>query len=147
MATELERALFERELLEVQCLPEARRWVIERDKDVPLGILSIMHSCKAPTELYKARIRWGDYFGPFSLKFLNLQTGSETDPTAWPVCPGFRPTSLDACLPITLEGHKLHPEWMSSPVNSFPTVDAPMHFALLQVQYILDTGYSNRGRK
>src|SRR5438270_314991 len=111
MATELELALFAEELYDVRRLPEASRWQLERDDTVPLGLLAVMHPITQPTELYKARLRWSDYFGPVSLKFVNMGTGADSDPTAWPRCFGFRPTALDSCLPWTAEGHTLHPEW------------------------------------
>jgi hypothetical protein len=90
-------------------------------------------------------LRWTNYFGPFSLKFVNITTGADTDPQAWPRCFGFRPGSLDACLPWTAEGHSLHPEWKNSSTQCFPTVDAPMQHALLRVQTSLDTSFQGRG--
>lgn len=145
MPTELELALFEEELETVRRLPDANRWKLERDVTCPLGLLAEMHPRSAPTELYRARIRWNDYFGPFSLKFINLTTGVDTDPTAWPCCFGFRPASLDSCLPWTAEGHAHHPEWKNSASNRFPAVDVPMQFALLQIQFALDNTYAGRG--
>ncbi len=146
MATEFDQALFEQELKEMESLPEADRWQIERDETVPLGLLVVMRPMSCPTELYKARVRWIDYFGPFSLKFINMQTGLDNDPTAWPQCFGFRPGSLDACLPWTAEGHALHPEWKNSASQSFPKVDVPMQHALLRIQSSLDNSYAGRGR-
>ena len=145
MATELELALFDEELVTVRCLAEASRWKLERDAACPLGLFAEMYPRSKPTELYKAHIRWTDYFGPPSLKFASFATGSETDPTAWPRCFGFRPASFDACLPWTAEGHGLHPDWKNSSKNGFPKVDAPMQFALLQIQHSLDTTYEGRG--
>src|SRR5487761_2485431 len=139
MVTELEQALFEEELQAVQEMPDASRWNLERDPTVPLGIFITMHPLSNPAEIYKARIRWTEYFWAFSLKFINVQTGADNDPKAWPKCFGFRPSSLDACLPWTAEGQALHPEWKNSAKNAFPKVDAPMQFALLQVQLSLDT--------
>ena len=145
MATELELALFVEELESVRKLPEAIRWELERDKEYSLGLFAVMHPRSNPAELYKAHFRWTDYFGPFSLKFVNLATGSETDSKAWPRCYGFRPGSFDICLPWTAEGHALHPEWKTSASNSFPNVDAPMQHALLRVQSSLDNSYEGRG--
>lgn len=145
MATDLELALFAEELIEVRRLPEAHRWQLERDGDVPLGLFAVMHPSSHPTELYRARLRWLDYFGPFSLKFINMKTGADNDPKAWPRCFGFRPGSLDACLPWTAEGHGLHPEWKNSPAQCFPMIEAPMQHALLRVQSSLDTTYQGRG--
>lgn len=145
MATELEQTLFEEELQTVHDLPEASRWQLERDNTVPLGLFAVMHPISKPAELYKARIRWADYFGPFSLKFIRMETGAETDPMAWPRCFGFRPGSLDACLPWTAEGHALHPDWKSSAANAFPRVELPLQHALLQLQRALDSSYEGRG--
>ncbi len=145
MATELELALFAEELESVRVLPEASRWQLERDRSVPLGLLVVMHSIRNPKELYKARVRWSDYFGPFSLKFVNIATDADNDPTAWPRCFGFRPGSLDACVPWTAEGQRLHPEWVNSYAQSFPAVEAPMQHALLRLQITLDTTYEGRG--
>ncbi len=145
MPTELEQALFEEELQTVHDLPEASRWQLERDTTVPLGLFAVMHPISKPAELYKARIRWTDYFGPFSLKFINMDTGVDTDPMAWPRCFGFRPGSVDACLPWTAEGHALHPEWKNSVANAFPSTELPLQHALLCVQLALDTSYVGRG--
>ncbi|MHB1267533.1 MAG: hypothetical protein ACYCY2_07995 [Acidithiobacillus ferriphilus] len=145
MATELEQSLFDEELQTVQDLPEASRWKLERDANVPLGLFAVMHPISKPSEFYKARIRWTDYLGPFSLKFINMATGADNDPQAWPRCFGFRPRALDACLPWTAEGHRLHPEWKNSVANSFPKVDVPLQHALLRVQFSLDNSYEGRG--
>lgn len=143
MATDFELALFEQELETVLELPGAWRWGLERDKSVPLGALAVMHPLSKPQELFKCRLRWSDYFKPVSLKFIDMATGADTNPRAWPQCFGFRPGSLDACLPWTAEGHALHPEWSSS--GAFPKVQAPLQFALLNVQTSLDNSYTGRG--
>jgi hypothetical protein len=145
MATELELKLFADELEDVRELPEARRWELAQDPEVPLGVFAVMHPRSKPAERFKARIRWSDYFGPFSLKFVNLTTGADTDRAAWPQCFGFRPASLDACLPWTEEGHRLHPEWKNSSRQSFPSVEAPLQHALLRLQSSLDNTYQGRG--
>ncbi len=147
MAIELELALFEHELNTISDVPESKRWQLERDNSVPLGLLVVMYPRRCPEDLYKVRVRWTDYFGPFSMKFIHLGTGADNDPTAWPKCFGFRPNSLDACLPWTAEGHALHPEWRNSAANRFPSVELPMQHALLQIQLSLDTTYDGRGSK
>lgn len=147
MATELELALFECELQAVRSLPEASRWQLERDESVPLGLFATMHPISNLAELYKARIRWTDYFGPFSLKFINLINGVDDDPTAWPIFFGSRPSALLACLPITVEGHALHPDWKNSATQSFPIVEVPMQHALLRLQLLLDNSYEGRGSR
>lgn len=63
-------------------------------------------------ETYYARIGWSVYPGaPPSIKFANSLGGAITDPTAWPMAPGYRPTCLDVCKPISAEGFALHPDW------------------------------------
>lgn len=144
MATEFERMLFEEEFASLKELPEAQRWTVERDKDVPLGITALIYPIKNPAELYLARLRWQDYFKPASLKFLCRKTGSEKDPTAWPIVRSFRPTSFDTCVSYTLEGHALHPEWSNSPSTAFPKVERPMQYALLMLQSEMDMYYERR---
>jgi len=145
MATDFELAVFERQLQEALELPEAQRWTLERDESVPLGLFATMCPRRNPNERYRARLRWTDLYRPPSLKFIDPTTNSETCPNAWPKCHGFRPSSLDACLPWTEEGHKLHPEWQNSSINSFPKTDAPVQFALLNTQSSLDQTYEGRG--
>lgn len=145
MATDHELDLFQEELRDVRKLPEAKRWQLERDKSVPLGLFAVMHPAKKAADLFKARIRWTDYFGPFSLKFVSMTTGADNDPMAWPRCYGFRPSACDTCLPWTAEGHRLHPEWKSSPLYSFPVVERPLQHALLRIQLSLDGSYEGRG--
>ena len=143
MATDFELALFAQQLEEVLALPDAGRWNLERDTSVPLGVFAVMHPLSNPMEFFKARLRWDDFFKPVSLKFIDIPTSTDNSPGAWPRCFGFRPGSLDACLPWTKEGHQLHPEWAQS--AAYPTVDAPLQFALLHVQSLLDNSYQGRG--
>lgn len=145
MATDFELAVFERQLQEALELPEAKRWKLERDDSVPLGLFVTMYPRSNPDEFFKARLRWSDLYGPPSLKFIDISTGGDANPKAWPKCYGFRPDSLDACVPWTEEGHKLHPEWQRSSANAFPKTDAPIQFALLNLQSSLDQTYQGRG--
>jgi hypothetical protein len=65
-----------------------------------------------PKETYCARIGWNIYPGaPPSIKFAACLGGAITDPTAWPIAAGYRPTCLDVCKPISAEGFALHPDW------------------------------------
>lgn len=143
MATDFEHLLFEQQFEEVLALPDADRWNLERDNTVPLGVLAVMHPLSQAKDLFKARLRWRALQRPPSLKFIDMDTGSDSNPAAWPKCLGFRPGSLDACLPWTEEGHGLHPEWTQA--NAFPKVDAPLQFALMHVQAALDNTYQGRG--
>jgi hypothetical protein len=145
--SDLEMALFDQELAELGDVPESKRWHLERDPTVPLGLLITMHSIKKPDELYRARFRWTGLFDPASLKFLNLQTGAQDDVAAWPQCRGFRPTALDACVNWTAEGFALHPEWRNSPKTAFLAPEKPVRFALLKLQSVLDSSYEGRGHR
>jgi hypothetical protein len=65
-----------------------------------------------PAETYHVRIGWSVYPGaPPSIKFATDIGGETTDPRAWPVALGYRPTSLDVCKSFTAEGFALHPDW------------------------------------
>jgi hypothetical protein len=147
MALPFELSLFEQEMVEVKALPEAVRWTLERDDTVPLGLLVLMNPARHPSDHYMAQLRWSGLFGPTSLKFLNLATRADNDPTAWPQCYGFRPAQLDACVSWTQEGHKLHPEWAQSARTAYRPPERPVQFALLQLQYELDTSYVGRGHR
>ncbi|MEY5097312.1 MAG: hypothetical protein RJA36_31 [Pseudomonadota bacterium] len=70
MATDFEHALFAQQLEEVLALPEAKRWILERDESVPLQVLVVMHPLSNPKELFKARLRWRDLMKAPSLKFI-----------------------------------------------------------------------------
>jgi hypothetical protein len=142
--TDFELICFEDEMVKVRGLPEAGRWKLGRDESVPLGLTVELHSIKAPTDLYLARFRWANYFQAPSLKFLHRQSGADNDPSAWPLCTGFRPTSLDACVAWTMEGHAVHPDWAGSPRAAFVPPEAPMQSALLNLQHVLDTTYTGR---
>jgi hypothetical protein len=147
MASDLELSLFEQELVEVRDLPEASRWLLERDGSVSLGLLVTMHPLGNPEEFYLARLRWGSLFQPPSLKFLRRDTGADNDPAAWPQCRGFRPAQLDACVSWTAEGHALHPEWASSPKAMFRSPEKAVQFVLLLLQNELDGSYAGRGHR
>jgi hypothetical protein len=147
MASDFERNLFEQELAKVRGLPEAQRWKLERDNTVALGVTVELWPAGAPDDKYLARLVWADYFGPPSLKFLNLVSRAENDPTAWPMCRGFRPGSLDACVNWTAEGHRLHPDWQANERTAFKQREAPVQFALLTLQHEMDSGYTGRGQR
>jgi hypothetical protein len=96
----------------VLTLPEASRWKLEMP--APLEVWATMYSAGAPDDLFQARLLWTIYpdRAP-SLKFRDPATGRLDQPSAWPVLPGFRPSSLDACVNWCIEGLALHPEWAS----------------------------------
>jgi hypothetical protein len=71
-----------------------------------------LHPATDPGETYYARFGWSVYPGaPPSIKFATSVGGAITDPTAWPLTPGYRPTALDMCKPISAEGFAIHPDW------------------------------------
>lgn len=147
MATEFDLMLFEQHLAEALELPVAARWSLELDTSVPLGLFATLHPRTAPQEFYKARIRWKDYSTPFSLKFINMEIGSDTDARAWPNFEGSRPQAFLACTTFTEEGQGLHPEWEQSAFNRYHPPEQPLIFALLTLQHLLDNTYQGRGHQ
>lgn len=91
-------------------MEEAARWKLE--KPGPLEVWCTMFSTREPDEMYQVRLLWQSYPGEApSMKFREPATGRLDVPGAWPRVPGFRPTSLDACVNWCAEGLTLHPEW------------------------------------
>lgn len=144
MATELEKVLLQQHLTEVLTLPESCRWHLEMDDSVPLGVTVVLHSAKAPKDLYKARLTWADYSKPVSMKFLNLNTGLDNDAMAWPVFFGSRPQAFLCCVPYTAEGNVLHPDWAGLQQTRYEEPENPLLYALLTLQQALDTTYERR---
>lgn len=143
MASGLDLMLLNQHLEELRALPQADRWTIKRGDTAALDLSVDLFSRKAPQELYRVRLRWTDYSKPPSLKFIDMATGSETEPRSWPNFDGSRPTSFFVCLPITQEGHAYHGEWASG-ANAYPTVDDPLQYVLLSLQSLLDNTYTGR---
>src|SRR5437773_1167284 len=108
--TAIDETLLNEDFKAVKETEDAKRWILEQGNS--LEVSAKMSPREIPSEVYWAFLRWQSYPGSLpSLKFRNLATGSETDPEAWPILPGFRPGSLDTCVHWTAEGHSLHPEW------------------------------------
>lgn len=145
MATEYDLQLFQQHFQAALELPAAILWTLEMDDSVHLGVVCTMHPRTNPSELYKFRLRWIDYSMPFSLKFINMETGAESDPHAWPNIDGSRPTSFFLCAPFTKEGNAYHPEWALSAALRYKTPDEPLVFALVQIQHLLNNTYRGRG--
>jgi hypothetical protein len=102
------------DLQEVMETEDASRWKLEHPG--PLEIRCTMHSLQEPKELFQVRLVWRSYPNEApSLKFLDEASGSLGVPGAWPRLPGFRPTSLDACVNYCIEGLRLHPDWQKDP--------------------------------
>lgn len=145
MASEFDLMLFDQHFQEVLALPAAKRWNLERDMSVPLGVFCTMQPRTAPTETYKARVLWTDYSRPPSIKFINDQNGSETDPHAWPNMDVSRPAHFFICAPWTKEGHDHHAEWAGSTAGRYETPEQPIKFALQMLQHHMDNAYVRRG--
>lgn len=145
MATEFDRVLFEQHLEAALALPAAKRWSLERNVSVPLGIFCTMHPRTAPSERYKVRLGWTDYSRPPSVKFVNLENNSESDARAWPNIEGSRPTSFFLCAPWTKEGNDHHAEWAASEAGRYTTPEEPLVCTLVLLQHLLDNTYQGRG--
>lgn len=93
---------------------EADRWKLEMPG--PLEVWCTLYSLHAPDELYQVRLLWQSYPDEApSMKFREPATGRLDILGAWPIAPGFRPTSMDACVNWCAEGLALHPEWLHDP--------------------------------
>jgi hypothetical protein len=145
MATEFDRVLLAQHFEAALALPAAKRWSLERDARVPLGVFCTMHPRTAPGDRYKVQLRWTDYLKPPSVKFVNLETNSESDASAWPNVEGSRPTSFFVCAPWTKEGHEHHPEWAASVAGRYSAPEEPLVFMLLQLQHLMDNTFQGRG--
>lgn len=105
--------------------------------------LELLPACD-PGEIYIARLIWSAYPGaPPSVKFAT-EVGGRVDVTgAWPVVPGFRPTSFDICMPFTEEGFEVHPEWRTS-AEAWTSTGNPFLYVASTLQRLFDTRYSGR---
>jgi hypothetical protein len=122
---------------------EAKRWTLGRGDS--LEVSAKMSPQGSQSEVYWAVFRWKTYPGSLpSLKFRNLATGSEVDPEAWPVLPGFRPASLDTCVHWTAEGHGVHPEWANGSATKHCPAGNVVFRSLCFLQDELD--FTNQGR-
>jgi hypothetical protein len=98
-----------------------------------------------PQETSYARIAWRVYPSAApSVKFAKEMGESLTDPTAWPVIPGYRPGALDICKPFTAEGFALHPDWAASS-QAWSTEGNPFLAVVRELQRNLNSaGYQGR---
>ena len=130
------------ETLEVS---DASRWQLEMTGD--LEVVVILHSDKAPTDVFQCRLLWTKYPDlPPSLKFRDPTTGRLDIPQAWPIVRGFRPQSLDACVNYCAEGFSLHPEWQNDPRFRWDPNGNPLLRVLRTLQDELDLHYQGRFR-
>lgn len=143
MAHDLSVLCLAADYAEVVASPEAERWALKLV--APLEVLATMSPRSTPNDKFQARLLWTEYPGnPPSLKFRNLGTGDIADPRAWPVCPGFRPTSCDACVNWTAEGLALHPEWAHSAATRWNPSGNALYRVLCILQDTLDLDFNGR---
>lgn len=140
---DLQEMAFEQDLTELLETEEARQWAIKKCACLTVDVR--MAPTSSPKEEFIARLAWDKYGdSPPSLKFVDPTTDGLTNPQAWPICPGFRPSSLDACVSWTKEGHGLHPEWLSAPSTKWDPNGNVLFRILNILQDTLDTGFSGR---
>lgn len=143
MSEQLSALNLDDDLGEVLALPEASRWVIERAG--PLEIWAMLTAAGHPAEHFHARLAWQSYPDQApSLKFRDPATGRLDLPTAWPQAPGFRPSSLDACVNWSAEGLALHPEWQNDPNYRWDPRGNALLKILRLIQETLDDGFQGR---
>ena len=106
-----------------------------------------LRPASTPGETYYVRLVWTVYpGGPPSIKFALSRGGPITDPTAWPVAPGYRPTCLDVCKPISAEGFALHPDWART-TQAWRGEGNPVLAVVREIQRDLNSaGYQGRFR-
>lgn len=143
MSDELSKLNLKDDFEEVLSVFDSGQWKLEMLGD--LEVLAIMHSVKAPSELFQARLLWTKYPDlPPSLKFRDPATSRLDLPQAWPIVPGFRPQSLDACVNYCAEGFALHAEWQQDPRFRWDPSNNPLLRVLRTLQEELDEHYQGR---
>jgi len=142
--SDLDAKCFSADLAEAMDTEEGKRWNVR--KQARLEITVALASKKDAAEPYIACLRWDRYPGnPPSLKFVD-GNGSESNPAAWPQCPGFRPTALDACVNWTREGMNLHPDWRNAAATRWDPSGNAILRVLNLLQEALDYQYGGRFR-
>jgi hypothetical protein len=143
MADELSILNLKDDYDEASGIDDAARWKLEMPG--PLEVLVTMSPKSDPNESFQARLLWSKYPDEApSLKFRDPATASLALPQAWPVVPGFRPQSLDACVTYTAEGFNLHPEWRNDSKYQWNPNGNPLMWILRRLQEELDDNYSGR---
>lgn len=139
----IDEECFAADLADVVQTDEAKRWELNRSDKLAARVF--LSPSSKPDERYLARLQWDRYPANLpSLKFLDLATGSASNPQAWPQCAGFRPASLDTCVSWTREGHTLHPEWRNAPATRWDSSGNALFRALNCLQDTLDYQYQGR---
>lgn len=144
MSASLSAICLDRDYAEIVSQSEYSDWCLKRGADPLLEVFATMSSRRAPQEQFFVRLLWSEYPGLPSLKFRDPGTGRLDIPRAWPQCPGFRPTSLDACVSWTAEGHALHPEWRNAPATRFDCTGNTLFRVLCILQDTLDFSFEGR---
>jgi hypothetical protein len=97
-----------------------------------------------PEDVYVARVAWTRYpQAPPSVKFADGVESALNVTRAWPVIPGYRPSSFDICKPFTSEGFALHAEWRTGP-QAWPTTGNPFLWVISQLQDDMNHRYQGR---
>jgi len=144
MSASLSVICLDRDFAEIVSQPEYSGWDLKRGQGSPLEIFAAMSPRRVSQEQFFARLLWSEYPGLPSLKFHDPATDRLDNPKAWPCCPGFRPTSLDACVSWTLEGHALHPEWRNAPATKFDCSGNTLFRVLCILQDTIDFSFGGR---
>ncbi|HEV7679300.1 MAG TPA: hypothetical protein VGQ42_12090 [Candidatus Dormibacteraeota bacterium] len=118
--------------------------LLQRDEQDKLRYWLTMTPRSAPTEEYYVCVTWTKYpHAAPSVKFADSTGGSLTVTTAWPLIPGYRPSSFDICKPFTAEGYGIHPDWVTGP-EAWPVTGNPFVWVVETLQGDLDYHYSGR---
>lgn len=143
MSDELSKLNFEDDFQEILGLSDIDRWKLEKAND--LEVLVTMYPVIKPEERFKVRFAWKIYPDkPPLMKFCDMLTGQLDNPKAWPILPGFRPTSLDACVNWCEEGFLLHPEWNNDPLYRWDLRGNVLLKVMRILQNELDTKFQGR---
>jgi hypothetical protein len=143
MSADLSAVNLADDFAEVLTTDDAKRWQLALP--APLEVWATMTSASKPAEAFQARLLWTRYPEDLpSLKFRDPATGRLDMPTTWPVAPGFRPQTLDACVSYCSEGIALHPEWRNDPRYRWDFRSNPLLKVLRILQQELDERCSGR---
>ncbi|MDE3073961.1 MAG: hypothetical protein KGJ86_00905 [Chloroflexota bacterium] len=95
-------------------------------------------------EWYFVKSVWARYpHRPPSVRFATAVNGDLNSTKAWPLIPGYRPSSFDICKPFTAEGYALHSDWKTGP-SAWPTSGNPFLWVVQTLQFDLDNSYGGR---
>jgi len=129
-------------LASIAASEDGARWKVEHPtwKEVR----AVLSPRSAIQEQFFVRLVWQRYpHDAPSLKYLD-SAGRLDNPRAWPLLPGHRPGSLDACVNYCEEGFVLHPEWRTDPRFKWDPRGNALLRVLTLLQTELDTAYQGR---